>query len=86
VAYMSSGGVDLYIGLLCAAVFKTAYLLQGVCLLQWVEKKVGIRSVMRNIWAVVLSVLAPIVPIIMGIVDQRRDSRNLRPDEEVETL
>ena len=86
VAYMSSGGVGLYMGLLCAAVFKAAYLLQGVCLLMWLEKRIGIRSVMRNIWAVVLSLLAPVIPIIMGIVDQRRDARHLRPDEEVETL
>ena len=83
-AYMSAGGVEMYLGLLCAAVFKTAYLLQGLCLLQWLEKRIGIRSVMRKIWAVALSLLAPIVPIIMGIVDQRRDSRHLRPDEEVE--
>jgi hypothetical protein len=81
---MSTGGVDLYMGWLCWAVFKAAYLIQGLCLMQWMEKRMGIRSVMRNIWAVVLSILAPIVPVIMGMVDQRRDARHLRPNEEVE--
>ena len=81
---MSTGGVDLYMGWLCWAVFKAAYLIQGLCLMQWMEKRMGIRSVMRNIWAVVLSILAPIIPVIMGMVDQRRDARHLRPNEEVE--
>ena len=52
--------------------------------MQWFEKRMGIRSVFRNIWAVVLSILAPVIPVIMGMVDQRRDARHLRPGEEVE--
>ena len=86
IAYMSDGGVEMYFGLLCASVFRVAYVIQGICLLQWMEKKVGIRSAMRNVWAIVLSVLAPIVPLIMGLLDQRRDSRNLRPKKEAESL
>ena len=85
-AYMSDGGIDMYFGLLCVGVFKTAFLLQGVCFLIWMEKRAGIRSMMRNIWAIVLSLLAPIVPIFMGLIDQRRDTRHLRPDKEVESL
>ena len=81
-ATLSTGGVEVYMGLLCVAVFRAAYTLQGICLLLWMEKKMGIRSAVRNLWAVVLSMLAPIVPIIMGLIDQRRDSRHLRPDEE----
>ncbi len=86
IAAMSDGGVDLYFGLLCTAVFRAAYVIQGICLLLWIEKKMGIRSAMRHIWAIVLSLLAPIVPLIMGLVDQRRDSRNLRPKKEAESL
>lgn len=85
IATLSSGGTDSYFGLLCLAVFRTAYTLQGVCLLLWLEKRMGIRGMMRNIGAVLLSMLAPIVPMIMGLIDQRRDARHLRP-EEVEDL
>lgn len=84
VAYLSDGGVTMYLGWMCAAVFKAAYLLQGVCLLQWLEKKIGVRSTARNVWAILLSVLAPVVPIVMGMIDQRRDARHLRPNEEAD--
>ena len=84
VALFSSNGAAVFMGWLCWAVFKAAYVVQGLCLLQWMEKRMGIRSVIRNIWAVVLSILAPIIPMVMGMVDQRRDSRHLRPHEEVE--
>ena len=86
IAAMSDGGTDLYFGLLCTAVFRAAYVIQGICLLLWVEKKMGIAGGVRNVWAVVLSLLAPIVPLVMGLVDQRRDSRNLRPKKEAESL
>ena len=85
IAAMSQGGTDLYFGLLCTAVFRAAYVVQGICLLLWIEKKMGIQSIARSVWAVILSVLAPIVPLIMGLVDQRRDSRNLRPKKEAES-
>ncbi len=86
IAAMSDGGPDLYFGLMCTAVFRAAYVIQGVCLLLWVERKMGIRSVIRHVWAVALSLLAPIVPLIMGLIDQGRDSRNLRPKKEAESL
>lgn len=81
---MSTGGADRYFGWLCWAVFKAAYLIQGLCLMLWFEKKMGIRSAIRNIWAVALSILVPVIPVMMGMVDQRRDARHLRPTEEVE--
>ena len=81
IATLSGGGTDSYFGLLCLAVFKVAYTLQGICLLLWLEKRMGIRSVLRNIGALLLSMLAPIVPMIMGLIDQRRDARHLRPEE-----
>ncbi len=85
-ATLSTGGIDEYMGLLSLAVFQAAYTLQGVCFLLWLEKRMGIRSFMRSVWAVVLSLLAPIVPIVMGLIDQRRDARHLRPDEEGKTV
>lgn len=84
ISLLSGGGVSGYLGTLCADVFRIAFLLQGVCFLQWVGKKMGIRSTMRNIWSVVLSVLAPIIPIIVGLIDQKRDARHLRPNKEAE--
>ena len=80
----SGGGVFGYIGTLCSDVFRIAFLLQGVCFLQWMGKRMGIKSTMRNIWSVLLSILAPIIPIIAGIIDQRRDARHLRPNKEAE--
>ena len=38
IATLSSGGTDSYFGLLCLAVFRTAYTLQGICLLLWLEE------------------------------------------------
>ena len=81
---LSRGGVAGYLGTLCSDVFRIAFMLQGICFLQWMGKRMGIRSTMRNVWSVVLSVLAPIVPIIAGLIDQRRDARNLRPKKEAE--
>ena len=86
IAAMSDGGTDMFFGLMCAAVFKAAYVVQGICLLMWFEKKIGIRGAMRNVWAVLLPILAPVIPLIMGIIDQRRDARNLRPKKEAEQL
>ena len=84
ISLLSPDSVTGYMGTLCSDVFRIAFLLQGICFLQWMGKRMGIRSVMRNIWSVVLSVLAPIVPIIMGMIDQRRDARHLRPNKEAE--
>ena len=81
---LSGNGVTGYLGTLCADVFRVAFMIQGICFLQWLGKRIGVRGAIRNLWAVVLSVLAPIVPIIMGLIDQRRDSRHLRPNKEAE--
>ena len=84
ISLLSGGGVSGYIGTLCADIFRFAFMLQGICFLQWMGKRMGIRSTMRNVWSVVLSILAPIVPIIVGMIDQRRDARHLRPNKEAE--
>ncbi len=78
------GGAAAYLGNLSLAVFRVSYLLQGVSLMLWMQKKFGVKSAARSLWAVALSVLAPIIPIIMGVIDQRRDARHLRPKEEAE--
>lgn len=82
--FVSDGGVGTYLGLLSTAVFRAAFTVQGVSLLIWLEKRVGLKSAARNFWAVLLSVLAPIIPIILGVIDQRRDARHLRPHKEAE--
>ena len=84
VSLMSGTGVAGYLGTLCMDVFRVAFMIQGICFLQWLGKRIGVRGAMRNLWSVVLSVLAPIIPIIMGIIDQRRDARHLRPNKEAE--
>ena len=84
ISLLSGDGVSGYLGTLCSDVFRIAFMLQGICFLQWVGKRMGIRSTMRNVWSVVLSILAPIVPIIAGLIDQRKDARNLRPKKEAE--
>jgi len=84
IAFLSEGGAVAYMGRLCGDVFRFAFLLQGICWLQWMGKKMGIRSGARNLWSVILSVVAPLIPILMGMIDQRKDARHLRPEKEVE--
>ena len=82
IAFLSSDGLMLYLGTLCSDVFRAAFLLQGICFLHWLGKRVGMRPTMRNVWSAVLTLLVPIIPIIMGMFDQRRDARHLRPNKE----
>ena len=84
IALVSDDGVMGYVGMLCMGVFRAAFMLQGACFLLWMGKRMGIRSVMRSVWAVALSLLAPVIPIIMGVIDQRKDARHLRPNKEAE--
>ena len=83
-ALMAQDGVGAYLGWLCADVFRAAFILQGICWMQWMGKRMGIRSTVRNIWSVILSVIMPLIPMVMGMIDQRRDSRHLRPKEEAD--
>ena len=84
VAMMAEDGVGAYLGWMCADVFRAAFILQGVCWMQWMGKRMGLRSAARNIWTVILSVIMPLIPMIMGMIDQRRDARHLRPKEEAD--
>ena len=83
-ALMAQDGVGAYLGWLCMDVFRAAFMLQGICWMQWMGKRMGIRSTVRNIWSVILSVVIPLIPMIMGMIDQRRDARHLRPKEEAD--
>ena len=84
IALMAQEGTGAYLGWLCAGVFRVAFILQGICWMQWMGKRMGIRSAVRNIWSVILSVVMPLIPMIMGMIDQRRDARHLRPKEEAD--
>ena len=84
IAMMAQDGTGAYLGWMCAGVFRSAFILQGLCWMQWMGKRMGIRSAARNIWSVVLSVVVPLIPMIMGMIDQRRDARHLRPREETD--
>ena len=84
IALMAEDGIGAYLGWMCAGVFRAAFILQGICWMQWMGKRMGIRSAVRNIWSVVLSVVLPLLPMIMGMIDQRRDARHLRPREETD--
>ena len=82
IALMAQDGIGVYLGLMCAGVFRAAFILQGICWMQWMGKRMGIRSAVRNVWSVILSVVLPLIPMVMGMIDQRRDARHLRPKEE----
>jgi len=84
VALLAQDGIGAYLGWLCAGVFRAAFILQGICWMQWMGKRMGIRSTVRNIWSVVLSVILPLIPMVMGMIDQSRDARHLRPREETD--
>ena len=84
IALLAEDGIGAYLGRLCAEVFRVAFILQGICWMQWMGKRMGIRSAARNLWSVVLSVILPLIPMIMGMIDQRRDARHLRPKEEAD--
>lgn len=84
IALMAQEGTGMYLGWLCADVFRAAFILQGICWMQWLGKRMGVRSTVRNIWSVILSVVMPLIPMIMGMIDQRRDARQLRPKEEAD--
>ena len=84
VALTAEEGVGLYLGWMCADVFRAAFMLQGICWMQWMGKRMGVRAAVRNIWSVILSVIMPLIPMIMGMIDQRRDARHLRPKEEAD--
>lgn len=84
IALLAGDGIGAYLGRMCAEVFRVAFILQGICWLQWMGKRMGIRSAVRNIWSVVLSVILPLIPMVMGMIDQRRDARHLRPKEEAD--
>jgi len=81
---MAGEGAGAYLGWMCADVFRAAFILQGICWMQWMGKRMGIRSAVRNVWSVILSVVLPLIPMIMGMIDQRRDARHLRPREETD--
>jgi len=83
-AMLAQDGVGAYLGWLCADVFRVAFILQGICWMQWMGKRMGIRSAARNIWSVILGIVMPLIPMIMGMIDQRRDARHLRPKEEAD--
>ena len=83
-ALMAQDGVGAYLGWLCADVFRVAFILQGICWMQWMGKRMGIRSAVRNIWSVILGIVLPLIPMVMGMIDQRRDARHLRPKEEAD--
>lgn len=84
IALMAGEGIGAYLGWMCADVFRIAFMIQGICWLQWMGKRMGVRSAARNIWSVALGLLAPLIPMIMGMIDQRRDARHLRPKEEAD--
>ncbi len=84
IALTAQGGIGAYLGWLCADVFRAAFMLQGICWMQWMGKRMGVRSTVRNIWSVILSVIMPLIPMIMGMIDQSRDARHLRPKEEAD--
>ena len=49
-----------------------------------VIKGSGPRYLAASLLLLILSLLAPVIPIIMGVIDQRKDARHLRPNKEAE--
>lgn len=79
---MTDSDLWMYIGIMSSAVFSVCYGLQGISFQLWLESKMGMGKAARVLWIVGMLILIPFVPVILGIVDQRRDARNLRDREE----
>ena len=79
---MTDSDLWLYIGIMSGAVFAVCYGLQGISFQLWLEDKMGMGKFARVLWIVGMLLLIPFVTVILGIVDQRRDARNLRNREE----
>ena len=83
ICLMTESDLWMKIGLLSSSVFSVAYGLQGVSFQLWLEDKMGMGKIFRVIWVVGILLLAPFIMVILGLIDQRRDARNLRKDKEV---
>ena len=83
ICLMTESDLWMKIGLLSSAVFTVAYGLQGVSFQLWIEDKMGMGKIFRVIWIAGVLLLAPFILVILGLIDQRRDARNLRKDKEV---
>lgn len=79
---MTDSDLWLYIGIMSGAVFAVCYGLQGISFQLWLEEKMGMGKFARILWIIGMLLLIPFVTVILGIVDQRRDARNLRNREE----
>lgn len=79
---MTESDLWLYIGIMTGSVFAICYGLQGISFQLWLEAKMGMGKVARALWIIGMLLLIPYVTVILGIVDQRRDARNLRNREE----
>lgn len=79
---MTDSDLWLYIGIMSGAVFAVCYGLQGISFQLWLEDKMGMGKFARVLWLVGMLLLIPFVTVLLGIIDQRRDARNLRDREE----
>ena len=69
------------VGGILAALFLSVYELQGVAVMDFVQKKSGRSLGGRCVFTVILLLLAQFLFVIMGLIDQVMNIRHLRPAE-----
>lgn len=67
------------VGQMMTAVFSGVYTVQGMAALNFLQKKAGVRAGGRRAALIVIYLLAPVLLILLGVLDQLRNFRALRP-------
>lgn len=66
------------LGSLCGAAFQYAYMILGLAVMEGVTKQFGTARPLRRLWMAACILLAPVVLVILGVVDGWFDLRRLR--------
>jgi len=66
-------------GSMCMALFHLAYTVLGLCVLEGLTKRLGMARTRRRIIAGIALVIAPFVPLMLGVTDRIFDFRTPRP-------
>jgi len=82
--YLGPGMVEVYLGIMLVSAFQWIYMIQGAALWEYTQKKMGRSQAARRGFIAAAGLLFPMVLVALGLIDQVRDSRGLRPKDDNE--